>query len=81
MGKVEKLLNDGIIRPSHSSYNSPLWIAPKKIDASGQKKFRMVINYRKIISKTICDTYPIPEPDTAAILANLGKNIFSKLLT
>lgn len=72
--QVEKLLNDGIIRPSHSPYNSPVWIVPKKIDASGQKKFRMVIDYRKINSKTISDTYPIP--DTAAVLANLGKNNF-----
>lgn len=70
--QVEKLLSDGIIRPSHSPYNSPVWIVPKKLDASGQKKFRMVIDYRKINSKTISDRYPIP--DTAAVLANLGKS-------
>lgn len=70
--QIDKLLNDGIIRPSHSPYNSPVWIVPKKLDASGQKKFRMVIDYRKINSKTVSDRYPIPE--TSAVLANLGKN-------
>lgn len=70
--QINKLLNDGIIRPSHSPYNSPVWIVPKKLDASGQKKFRMVIDYRKINSKTISDRYPFP--DTSAVLSNLGKN-------
>ena len=70
--QVEKLLHDGIIRPSHSPYNSPVWIVPKKLDASNEKKYRMVIDYRKLNSKTISDRYPIP--DTSAVLANLGAN-------
>lgn len=32
--QVEKLLNGGIIRPSHSPYNSPVWIVPKKNEES-----------------------------------------------
>lgn len=40
-GEIEKqineLLNDGIIRPSKSSYNAPVWIVPKKMDASWEK--------------------------------------------
>lgn len=58
--QVKKLLNDGIIRLSHSPYNSPVWIVPKKIDASGQRKFRMVIDNRKVNSKIISDTSPYP---------------------
>lgn len=70
--QVKKLLDDGIIRPSRSPYNSPVWIVPKKADASGEKKYRMVIDYRKLNSKTISDRYPIP--DTTVVLANLGKS-------
>ncbi|CAD7001846.1 unnamed protein product [Ceratitis capitata] len=35
--EIENLLKDGIIRPSRSPYNSPVWVVPKKLDASGQK--------------------------------------------
>lgn len=69
--QIDKMLQDGIIRPSRSPYNSPVWIVPKKLDASGQKKYRLVIDYRKLNQKTISDRYPIP--DTSTILANLGK--------
>ena len=70
--QIEELLKDGIIRPSKSPYNSPVWIVPKKQDASGEKKFRMVIDYRKLNEDTIPDKYPIP--DITTILANLGSN-------
>lgn len=69
--QINKMLQDGIIRPSRSPYNSPVWIVPKKLDASGQKKYRLVIDYRKLNQKTVSDRYPIPEIST--ILANLGK--------
>lgn len=70
--EIRKLLEDGIIRPSRSPYNSPVWVVPKKMDASGEKKFRMVIDYRKLNAITIADKYPIPE--IYEILANLSKN-------
>lgn len=59
--QIEKLLQDGIIRPSRSAWTSPVWIVPKKSDASGEKKFRMVVDYRKLNEKTISDRYPMPE--------------------
>ena len=70
--QVNELLNEGIIRPSKSPYNAPVWIVPKKMDASGGKKYRMVIDYRKLNSVTIPDKYPIPEINE--VLSNLGKN-------
>jgi len=42
------MLAKGIIRKSNSSYNSSLWIVPKKQDASGKTKWRLVIDYRKL---------------------------------
>lgn len=69
--QIQKLLDNKIIRPSISPYSSPVWIVPKKMDASGVKKFRMVIDYRKLNEKTIEDKYPLPKIEE--ILDNLGK--------
>ncbi|POS82905.1 hypothetical protein EPUL_005149 [Erysiphe pulchra] len=49
--QIQKLLEDKIIRPSISPYSAPVWIVPKKADASGKKKYRMVIDYRKLNEK------------------------------
>lgn len=76
--QVKELLEQGIIRPSRSPYNSPVWIVPKKMDASGQKKFRMVIDYRKLNSITISDKYPIPE--ITEVLSQLGKNKYFTII-
>lgn len=76
--QIRELLQQGIIRPSKSPYNSPIWIVPKKSDASGQKKFRMVIDYRKLNEQMIPDRYPIPEIND--VLPQLGQNkLFSVL--
>lgn len=69
--QVSKLLEQGIIRHSISPWNSPVWIVPKKEDASKKKKWRMVIDYRKLNEKTIEDKYPIP--NITDILEKLGK--------
>lgn len=59
--QIKELTDNGIIRKSRSPYNAPVWVVPKKADASGEKKFRMVIDYRKLNQVTIADRYPIPE--------------------
>lgn len=69
--QIEKLLDKNIIRPSISPYSAPVWLVPKKADASGKKKFRLVIDYRKLNSKTIEDKYPLPRIEE--ILDSLGK--------
>ena len=72
--QVNKLLSEEIIRPSYSPWNSPVWMVPKKLDASGKRKFRMVIDYRKLNSKTVSDKFPIP--NITDVLDKLGKNIY-----
>lgn len=59
--QIKELLEQGIIRQSESPYNSPVWIVPKKLDSSNEKKYRMVVDYRKLNAVTISDRYPIPE--------------------
>lgn len=76
--QIKSLLESGIIRPSRSPWNSPVWIVPKKMDASGQKKFRLVIDYRKLNQKTISDRYPMPE--ISHILDQLGGNQYFSTL-
>lgn len=68
--QVKKLLNDGIIQPSKSPYNSPIWIVGKKPDSSGEKKYRMVIDFKRLNAVTTPDTYPIP--NISSTLASLG---------
>lgn len=63
---------------SRSPYHAPVWIAAKKSVASGEKKYRIVLDYRKINSVTISDKYPIPE--IGEIITQLGdKKYFSVL--
>ncbi|XP_076301613.1 uncharacterized protein LOC143219562 [Lasioglossum baleicum] len=68
--QINGLLSDGIITPSKSPYNSPLWIVPKKPDAQGNKRWRMVIDFRALNEKTISDKYPLPQ--ITEILDRLG---------
>uniref|UniRef100_W8BY62 RNA-directed DNA polymerase n=1 Tax=Ceratitis capitata TaxID=7213 RepID=W8BY62_CERCA len=77
--EISDLLRDGIIQPSHSSYNSPIHVVTKKgLDNEGNQQLRLVIDFRKLNEKTSSDKYPIP--DTSVILANLGKSkIFTTL--
>lgn len=72
--QIRELLDNGIIRHSTSPYSSPIWVVPKKLDASGKRKIRVVIDYRKINDKTVSDKFPIPQIDE--ILDNLGKSIY-----
>lgn len=78
-GEIEKLLRSGIIRVSHSPYNSPLWVVPKKgLNEDGTPKQRLVIDFSKLNSFTIFDRYPMP--DVKIILSNLGDaKFFSKM--
>src|SRR3978361_1040115 len=72
--QINKMLNEKIIRPSVSPYNSPLWIVPKKTDASGEKKWRIVIDYRKLNNLTVGDSFPIPNIEE--ILDQLGHSTY-----
>lgn len=76
--QISKLLNQGIIQPSTSPWSSPIWIVPKKMDASGKRKWRMVVDYRKLNSKTIDDKYPLP--NISDILDKLGKSQYFSTL-
>lgn len=66
-----EMLEKGIIENSQSPYNSPLWVVPKKADASGKKKWRIVVDFRQLNNKTEQDAYPLPNIEE--ILDQLGR--------
>lgn len=68
--QVGELVKNNVISPSLSPYSSPLWIVPKKEDSHGNKRWRMVIDYRNLNEKTIGDAYPLPQINE--ILDQLG---------
>lgn len=76
--QIDELLANKIIEPSFSPWNSPLWIVPKKKDASGKTKWRMVIDYRQLNTKTLDDKYPLPNIEE--ILDHLGKATYFSAL-
>ena len=58
--QAEELENQEIIQSSNSPYNTPVWIVPKKPDAAGNPRWRMVLDFRQLNEKTISDAYPMP---------------------
>ena len=76
--QVEKLLKEGVIEESNSPWNSPILVVAKKADASGQQKFRLVVDYRKLNEKTVGDAYPLP--DITEILDQLGHSKYFSCL-
>lgn len=76
--QVEKLLKDNVIQESHSPWSAPVHLVPKKADASGKVKYRMVIDYRRLNDITIDDKYPLP--NICDLFDKLGKsNYFTTL--
>lgn len=67
--QVEKMLDDGVITPSNSEWNSPLILVPRK-SSTDEKKFRVVVDSRKLNEITIGDSFPIPNIND--ILDSLG---------
>lgn len=69
--QIDNLLRQGIIRESVSPWSCPVHIVPKKPDASGKVKWRLVIDYRRLNDRIIEDKYPLP--NISDILDRLGR--------
>jgi len=76
--QVNELLSHDLIEYSTSPYNSPVWIVPKKSDSYGNKRWRMVIDYRCLNEKTIGDAYSLP--NITDILDQLGSAKYFSVL-
>ena len=69
---IEKKLKDNIIEPLNSPMSSPVIIVPKRNDAQGKIQWRLCIDYRKLNSQKVNDSFPLP--NIANILDQLGKS-------
>jgi hypothetical protein len=54
------MLEDKIIQPIQSPWNFPILIMPKKLDASGKRKWRICVDFRKQNDVTVGDSFPLP---------------------
>lgn len=72
--QVEKMLKDNVIQESHSPWSAPVHLVPKKTDLSGKKKWRMVIDYRRLNEITVDDKYPLP--NISDLFDKIGKSLY-----
>lgn len=75
--QIHKLISNELIEPSHSAFNSPIILVPKK-STNGKKKWRLRIDYRKVNKHLIPDKFPLPRIDV--ILDGLGKTKYFSIL-
>lgn len=76
--QVTKLLKEGVIEESDSPWNSPILVVPKKEGKKGDKRWRLVVDFRKLNEKTVGDAYPLP--DITEILDQLGQSKYFSCL-
>lgn len=70
---IQGLLDAKIIRPSNSPFSSPIVLLRKKSGA-----LRMCIDYRRVNSRTVRDSYSIPKIDDLFLTLN-GAKYFTSL--
>jgi hypothetical protein len=69
--QIEQMLRDEVIAPSKSEWNFPLVVVPKKIDATGKRKWRICIDFRKLNEVSVGDSFPLP--NIQDILDKIGR--------
>ena len=76
--QVQELIDNDIVEESESPYNSPLWIVSKKPDVQGNKRWRLVIDFRALNEKMVASAYPLP--NITEILDQLGRSKYFSTL-
>ena len=71
--EIQKLIEDGIVEPCASPYNSPLLLVPKASN-TGDQKWRLVVDFRKLNQKLVPDRHPLQRIDE--VLDQLGRAKF-----
>lgn len=72
--QIDNMLNEGIIEPCSSEWSSPILLVPKKTDGTSKKKWRLVIDYRKLNNVIQDDKFPLP--NITEVLDSLSGSIY-----
>lgn len=75
--KIKEMLENDIIEPSTSAWNSPLLVIPKK-DAADEFDYRICVDFKKVNKLTQTETYPMPDLDEELPKMH-GAKIFSSI--
>ena len=76
--QIQNMIKDDIIEETQSEWSSPILLVPKKNTESSEKKWRLVVDYRKLNEKIQDDKFPLP--NITEILDSLsGAILFSHL--
>lgn len=74
--QINNWLRVGVIRPTVSSWNSPIFSVKKKTAVEGKYTLRFVLDFRRLNEKTKTEVYPIPN-----IESNINKLGGAKLFS
>lgn len=75
---LEKMIENDSIEESVSPWNMPILLVAKKVDNSNEKKYRLVVDMRKLNELIEEDVFPLPLIDE--ILSQLGKAEYFSVL-
>lgn len=75
--QVKQLLDNDVIEPSESNFNSPLLLVPKK-SLDNTESWRLCVDFRSVNKKLIADKFPLPRIDD--IFDNLGQAKFFSVI-
>lgn len=75
--QIQKMLEEGVIEPSISPFNSPILLVPKK-GAQSFNEWRLVVDYRNLNKKVVSDKFPLPRIEE--ILDRLGNARYFSVL-
>lgn len=78
--QIQKLLDDKIIEPCVSNFNSPLLLLAKKgSDESDIKNYRVVIDMSGVNNLMVKDKFPLPSIDSIIHGLGKGQQFFSRI--
>ena len=58
--QLKEMLGNEIIEPSCSNYSSPVFSVAKTPDSAGNKRYRLVVDFRQLNDRTVKDRCPLP---------------------
>jgi Reverse transcriptase (RNA-dependent DNA polymerase) len=76
--QIKEMIKNDIIEETRSEWSSPILVVPKKRDAHGNQKWRVVIDYRRLNERIQDDKFPLA--NISDILDSLGRAMYFSTL-